>query len=300
MSDGELKCYETSLDLKNKFGIDYRLTCFKDDGCESTAITQLLSEYISKPKICGDNENELTYVLPNDCTWKFEKIFRQLEEHRIALKLKNFVVAIKTLEEVFFKTSLHSTNELSNQHIVPMPTPETGSSTNTGHSVCSFDLFVNQCIAMFKKKFSLWKRKRILILIQISLQIWSFHLIPETSLSFEFAVCFISSFYIVFYIEERVSGAKNLQFVSGLNVSTFWAISSLFDMFALSLTTLVSIIFIFSFNVLKSIDRNVNFFIICLIVHLSSLLNGYVLSFFFSSSAQGFVWINIIFLGLPG
>lgn len=43
------------------------------------------------------------------------------------------------------------------------------------------------------------------------------------------SMAFVSSFYILFYIKERVTGAKHLQYVSGAEVSTLWSISFVWD-----------------------------------------------------------------------
>lgn len=42
-------------------------------------------------------------------------------------------------------------------------------------------------------------------------------------------MAFVSSFYVLFYVKERISGSKHLQYVSGVNVSTLWSVSFLWD-----------------------------------------------------------------------
>ena len=44
-----------------------------------------------------------------------------------------------------------------------------------------------------------------------------------------FAMAFVAALYIMFYIKERVTRSKLLQFVSGANVLGFWLISFLWD-----------------------------------------------------------------------
>ncbi|KAL1392905.1 hypothetical protein pipiens_012130 [Culex pipiens pipiens] len=44
-----------------------------------------------------------------------------------------------------------------------------------------------------------------------------------------FAMAFVGAMYIMFNIKERASGAKLLQFVSGVNAFTFWTVSFLWD-----------------------------------------------------------------------
>uniref|UniRef100_A0A182MGR1 ABC transporter domain-containing protein n=1 Tax=Anopheles culicifacies TaxID=139723 RepID=A0A182MGR1_9DIPT len=44
-----------------------------------------------------------------------------------------------------------------------------------------------------------------------------------------FAMAFVGALYILYYVRERASGSKLLQFVSGVNAITFWGISFLWD-----------------------------------------------------------------------
>ena len=54
-----------------------------------------------------------------------------------------------------------------------------------------------------------------------------------------FAMAFVAAIYVMFYIKERVTRAKLLQFVSGVNVLAFWAVSFLWDY----MTYIVTILF---------------------------------------------------------
>lgn len=53
-----------------------------------------------------------------------------------------------------------------------------------------------------------------------------------------FSMAFVAAFYIIFYIKERVSRAKLLQFVSGINIWTFWLTAFAWDVITFVLTTL--------------------------------------------------------------
>uniref|UniRef100_A0A182K217 ABC transporter domain-containing protein n=1 Tax=Anopheles christyi TaxID=43041 RepID=A0A182K217_9DIPT len=44
-----------------------------------------------------------------------------------------------------------------------------------------------------------------------------------------FAMAFVGALYIMYYVRERASGSKLLQFVSGVNAVTFWGVSFLWD-----------------------------------------------------------------------
>ncbi|XP_050076110.1 phospholipid-transporting ATPase ABCA3-like [Anopheles maculipalpis] len=44
-----------------------------------------------------------------------------------------------------------------------------------------------------------------------------------------FAMAFVGALYVMYYVRERASGSKLLQFVSGVNAITFWGISFMWD-----------------------------------------------------------------------
>lgn len=54
-----------------------------------------------------------------------------------------------------------------------------------------------------------------------------------------FAMSFVSAFYVIFYIKERVSRAKLLQIVSGASLWTYWLTSWVFDLVQFLFTTLL-------------------------------------------------------------
>jgi hypothetical protein len=60
--------------------------------------------------------------------------------------------------------------------------------------------------------------------------------LPSTMMGFPlgielgYGMTFVASFFILFYIRERVSKFKHLQFVSGVNAMIFWGISFLSDL----------------------------------------------------------------------
>lgn len=54
-----------------------------------------------------------------------------------------------------------------------------------------------------------------------------------------FSMCFVAAFYVIFYIRERVTKAKLLQFVSGINIWTFWSTAFLWDVITFLLTAVI-------------------------------------------------------------
>lgn len=63
-----------------------------------------------------------------------------------------------------------------------------------------------------------------------------------------FSMAFVSSFYVLFCVRERMSKAKHLQFVSGVNVLIFWSSAYLFDFLHFTVTSVFLIITLAAFQ----------------------------------------------------
>ncbi|XP_055711669.1 phospholipid-transporting ATPase ABCA3 isoform X3 [Phlebotomus papatasi] len=63
----------------------------------------------------------------------------------------------------------------------------------------------------------------------------------QLAVNITFAMAFVASFFIMFYIKERISRAKLLQFVSGVNVYIFWFTSLIWDYFIFLITACLMI-----------------------------------------------------------
>lgn len=113
-----------------------------------------------------------------------------------------------------------------------------------------------------------------------------------------FAMAFLSAFYVVFYIKERISKAKLLQFVSGLNVSVFWITSFLFDFTTYIISAVVVILILLTFQEQgwRTASELFTAFMCLMIFGFAMLQLTYVLSMFFSTSPIGFVCTTIFFI----
>lgn len=56
------------------------------------------------------------------------------------------------------------------------------------------------------------------------------------------AMAFVSSFFIIYHIKERVTGSKHLQYVSGAKVATLWIVSYFWDFLIFCVVSLAVII----------------------------------------------------------
>lgn len=105
-----------------------------------------------------------------------------------------------------------------------------------------------------------------------------------------FSAAFIASYFAVFYIRERVSKAKHLQFVSGVNVSTFWSVGFLWDLFT-SLGPILAVYFCLMAWNLEGFDTSEQLGRVIIILFCSMFANlplSYIASFWFDIAATGF------------
>lgn len=113
-----------------------------------------------------------------------------------------------------------------------------------------------------------------------------------------FAMAFTMALYIMFYIRERASKAKLLQFISGIDASTFWMTSFLFDYATYILVSIVFYLTVMSFQeeYWSTAEELKPLFAILTVFGFSSLAITLVTSFLFSNASYGFVTLAIAFV----
>jgi ATP-binding cassette subfamily A (ABC1) protein 3 len=52
----------------------------------------------------------------------------------------------------------------------------------------------------------------------------------QVAFNLGFSMAFVSAFFLIFYIKERVSKAKHLQIVSGVEIVPFWLSALVWDL----------------------------------------------------------------------
>lgn len=108
-----------------------------------------------------------------------------------------------------------------------------------------------------------------------------------------FSMAFVSAFYIIFHIKERVSNAKHLQFVSGVDILTFWSVSYLWDLLTFIITALCLVITILCYQEdgYKSPSDLGRIFSVFLYFAFSVLPLTYLGSFLFTIPATGYTYM---------
>lgn len=113
-----------------------------------------------------------------------------------------------------------------------------------------------------------------------------------------FAMAFVSAFYILFYVKERESRAKLLQFVSGANVSTFWATAILWDFITFIVTIFLTIatLAIFQENGWSTFEELGRGFLMLLLFVYAVLPVTYIASMCFKSPSSAFTRMTMIYI----
>lgn len=120
----------------------------------------------------------------------------------------------------------------------------------------------------------------------------------QLAVNLSFAMAFIMAFYALIYIKERSSKAKLLQFISGVEASTFWLTSLLFDFLVHILTCLILLGTLYAFQEENWADIAdlVPVFVVLIVFGLSTLAITFVFSFLFKHAPYGFGCLTIVFV----
>ncbi|XP_062827238.1 cholesterol transporter ABCA5 isoform X2 [Anolis carolinensis] len=102
ISQGMLKCLGSSLFLKSKWGIGYRLSMHIDKYCNTEGTASLIRQHIPEASLLKQNEEQLVYALPFKDMDKFSALFADLDIHS-HLGVISYGVSMTTLEDVFLK-----------------------------------------------------------------------------------------------------------------------------------------------------------------------------------------------------
>lgn len=117
-----------------------------------------------------------------------------------------------------------------------------------------------------------------------------------------FSMCFVAAFYVIFYIRERVTKAKLLQFVSGINIWTFWSTAFLWDLITFVFTVIVVMltVLVFQEDGWKTADDMGRLFILLFCFVWCVLPFVYLFSMIFDIPSSGFIKTVMfgIFLGI--
>ncbi|KAJ9596524.1 hypothetical protein L9F63_012466, partial [Diploptera punctata] len=118
----------------------------------------------------------------------------------------------------------------------------------------------------------------------------------QVGFSLGFSMAFVTAFFIIFYIKERVSKAKHLQAVSGVNILTFWTSAFVWDMFMFLVPALSIVItfVIFQEDGFRTSSELGRVFIVIVCFGWSILPATYLCSFLFKVPLTGFTRMTMV------
>ncbi|KAI6075749.1 ATP-binding cassette sub-family A member 5 [Aix galericulata] len=107
ISQGMLKCLGSSLFLKTKWGIGYRLSMHIDAYCNTEATTSLIRQHVPTASLLQETDQQLVYTLPLKDMDKFAGLFSDLDTHS-HLGVITYGVSMTTLEDVYLKLEVEA------------------------------------------------------------------------------------------------------------------------------------------------------------------------------------------------
>ncbi|XP_063704504.1 phospholipid-transporting ATPase ABCA3-like [Culicoides brevitarsis] len=111
-----------------------------------------------------------------------------------------------------------------------------------------------------------------------------------------FAMAFTAAFYTLFYIKERTTRSKLLQFVSGVNIFTYWAVSFIWDYLSFLVTILLYLATLVCFQEegWRTVSELGRVLVILLLFTWAALPMTYLISFWFTIPSTGFTRMSML------
>ncbi|XP_070070594.1 phospholipid-transporting ATPase ABCA3 isoform X1 [Drosophila takahashii] len=173
LAEGSLQCQGTSFYLKKKFGTGYQLVCITKVGCDVTALTKLINQYVPHIKPERQLGTELTYRLPTEYSKKFAGLLENLDKNRVELQLEGYGLTGATLEDVFI--TVNANKRVRGGEEVVQGRQSLGFKDIVFENKTREERPLNRYLmfwqALFLKKFYVTKRNYWLMIIQICLPI---------------------------------------------------------------------------------------------------------------------------------
>ncbi|KAF4012943.1 hypothetical protein G4228_003028 [Cervus hanglu yarkandensis] len=107
ISQGMLKCVGSSIFLKSKWGIGYRLSMYVDRCCAAESLSSLVEQHVPAATVLQQSEQQIVYSLPFKDMDKFSGLFSALDTHS-NLGVISYGVSMTTLEDVFLKLEVEA------------------------------------------------------------------------------------------------------------------------------------------------------------------------------------------------
>ncbi|XP_007957883.1 cholesterol transporter ABCA5 [Orycteropus afer afer] len=158
ISQGMLKCVGSSIFLKSKWGIGYRLSMYIDRYCATESLSSLVKQHIPGATLLQQNDQQLVYSLPFKDMDKFSGLFSALDTHS-SLGVISYGVSMTTLEDVFLKLEVEAEIDQADYSVFTQQPPEEEMDIKSFDEMEQSLLTLSETKASLVSSMSLWKQQ---------------------------------------------------------------------------------------------------------------------------------------------
>ncbi|XP_049715382.1 cholesterol transporter ABCA5 isoform X2 [Elephas maximus indicus] len=158
ISQGMLKCVGSSIFLKSKWGIGYRLSMYIDKYCATESLSSLVKQHIPGATLLQQNDQQLVYSLPFKDMDKFSGLFSALDMHS-SLGVISYGVSMTTLEDVFLKLEVEAEIDQADYSVFTQQPPEEEMDSKSFDEMEQSLLILSETQASLVSTMSLWKQQ---------------------------------------------------------------------------------------------------------------------------------------------
>uniref|UniRef100_A0A8C3KJ69 Cholesterol transporter ABCA5 n=1 Tax=Calidris pygmaea TaxID=425635 RepID=A0A8C3KJ69_9CHAR len=158
ISQGMLKCLGSSLFLKSKWGIGYRLSMHIDAYCNTEATTSLIRQHIPAASLIQQNDEQLVYTLPLKDMDKFAGLFSDLDTHS-HLGVITYGVSMTTLEDVYLKLEVEAEIDQADYSVFSSQQVQDEADTKSFDDMEQSLLMLSETKAPAMSNTALWKKQ---------------------------------------------------------------------------------------------------------------------------------------------
>ncbi|XP_078230641.1 cholesterol transporter ABCA5 isoform X5 [Callithrix jacchus] len=158
ISQGMLKCVGSSIFLKSKWGIGYRLSMYIDKFCATESLSSLVKQHIPGATLLQQNDQQLVYSLPFKDMDKFSGLFSALDSHS-NLGIISYGVSMTTLEDVFLKLEVEAEIDQADYSVFTQQPLEEEMDSKSFDEMEQSLLILSETKASLVSTMSLWKQQ---------------------------------------------------------------------------------------------------------------------------------------------
>ncbi|TKC49185.1 hypothetical protein EI555_000338 [Monodon monoceros] len=158
ISQGMLKCVGSSIFLKSKWGIGYRLSMYIDRCCATESLSSLVKQHIPAATLLQQSDQQLVYSLPFKDMDKFSGLFAALDTHS-DLGVISYGVSMTTLEDVFLKLEVEAEIDQADYSVFTQRPPEEEVHSKPFDEMEQSLLILSETKASLVSTMSVWKQQ---------------------------------------------------------------------------------------------------------------------------------------------